>query len=113
MLAGTVVTVGTVGDRRLAVGTSGRRVRLFDTDTDGTLSAGTTISGADTADTVFALPPVTRGDVVATGGDRVGSVVLRSVDDAAARRWICATTDPITPEDRSRYLTGLPARDGC
>ncbi|WP_299573153.1 hypothetical protein [uncultured Williamsia sp.] len=107
------VTVGTVGTGRLAVGTSTRQMRLFDATADGHLTAGPTVSGTDTADTDFVLPPVTRGNVVATGGDRVGSVVMRTVDDTVARRWVCATTDPISPENRSRYLAGLGSGGDC
>ncbi|MGB3304329.1 MAG: AAA family ATPase [Gordonia sp. (in: high G+C Gram-positive bacteria)] len=110
------VAIGRAG-KHLLVGTETREITDFAIGSDGALGEGAVISpvlGGLRNVSRWVLPAdAGPGPQYPTAGDGTGVVYLQTTDSGAAREWICATTGPLSPDERDRYLGRVDANDGC
>ncbi|WP_026918557.1 WD40 repeat domain-containing protein [Gordonia shandongensis] len=109
--------LGRSGDR-LYVVTGTREVAEFELGDDGSLIAGPTVSpllgGSRSTASMWVIPTNTgANDDYPVTGDGSGVLYLQPTDREAGRRWICASTDELTDDQRDRYLGSMSGTDGC
>ncbi|WP_439030195.1 nSTAND1 domain-containing NTPase [Gordonia terrae] len=102
---------------RLAVGTATHELISFALDDDGRLTdplpVGTLLATTDTTTTWQVPDRLPSDEEIITGGDTTGNVYRHTLDLDDARRWICASTAPITDAQRAAYLPHVDTRANC
>lgn len=101
---------------RVVVGTSTHQLRTFTLGDKGWRPAVAVVPLMPQADPVPAwqlAPSVTTDAAILTSGDSSGSMYRQVVDVHDARRWICATTPPLTKQQAAALLPHDADTDTC
>ena len=101
---------------RVVVGTSTHQLRTFTLGDKGWKPAVAVVPLMPQADPVPAwqlAPSATTDEAILTSGDSSGSLYRQVVDVKVAKRWICATTPPLTKAQAAALLPHDADTDTC
>ncbi|GAB05709.1 putative WD-40 repeat protein [Gordonia amarae NBRC 15530] len=101
---------------RVVVGTSTHQLRTFTLGDKGWRPAAAVVPLMPQADPVPAwqlAPSVTSDAAILTSGDSSGSLYRQVIDVHDAKRWICATTPPLTKQQAADLLPHDADTDTC